>query len=203
MLFSATKKNLRMSMLQMCIYNICMTILVLLFRKPNHSLFNCMHITKERRGFTKWVFSFVWYFFVLTHASQCYRRNIWMAVVVLVFPKKIFRHSPCYYNSNDLCNVKIAFLKNNQGKSFYGNTLYTYSDTQGWFCLLHRPLGQLARKALNLLPKIDMKRYSVRSNQITALIFELFSLVILLIQKWWCNQWNYSIRSAVNRRKFN
>jgi len=41
----------------------------------------------------------------------------------------------------------------------------------------------LARKALNLLPKIDTKRYSVRSNQITALISKLFSLVSLLIRK--------------------
>jgi len=44
-------------------------------------------------------------------------------------------------------------------------------------------MGQLARKALNLLPNIDMKRYSVWSNQITALISKLFSLVILLILK--------------------
>jgi len=76
----------------------------------------------------------------------------------------------------------------------------TSSDTQGWFRSLHRPLGQLARKALNLLPKIDTKRYSVRSNQITALISKLFSLVILLVRKWGWNQWNDSIRSAVNRR---
>jgi len=79
----------------------------------------------------------------------------------------------------------------------------TSSDTQGWFRSLHWPLGQLARKALNLLPKIDTKRYSVRSNLITALISKLFSLVILLIRKWGWNQWNNSIRSAVNRRKFN
>jgi len=77
------------------------------------------------------------------------------------------------------------------------------SDTQGWFGSLHRPLGQLARKALNLLPKIDTKRYNVRCNQISALISKLFSLVILLIGKWWCNQLNYSIHSAVHRRKFN
>jgi len=38
---------------------------------------------------------------------------------------------------------------------------------------LHRPLGQLATKALNLLPKIGTKRYSVRSNQIIALISKL------------------------------
>jgi len=36
------------------------------------------------------------------------------------------------------------------------------------------PLGQLARKALNPLPKIDTKRYSVWSNQITALISNCF-----------------------------
>jgi len=77
------------------------------------------------------------------------------------------------------------------------------SDTQGWFRSLHRPLGQLARKALNLLLKIDKKRYSVQSTQITALIRRLFSLFILLIRKWGWNQWNDSIHSAVNRRKFN
>jgi len=44
------------------------------------------------------------------------------------------------------------------------------SDTQWGFRSLHQPLGQLARKALNLPPKIDTKRYSVRSNQITALL---------------------------------
>ena len=44
------------------------------------------------------------------------------------------------------------------------------SDTQGWFRYLHQHLGQLARKALNLPPKIDTKRYSVWSNQIAALI---------------------------------
>jgi len=44
-------------------------------------------------------------------------------------------------------------------------------------------MGQLARKAFNLLPQIDTKRYSVGSNQITALISKLFSLVILLIRK--------------------
>jgi len=49
-------------------------------------------------------------------------------------------------------------------------TKTTTSDTQGGFRLLHQPLGQLARKALNLPPKIDTKRYSVRSNQIAALI---------------------------------
>jgi len=47
---------------------------------------------------------------------------------------------------------------------------YPSSDTQGWFRLLHQPLGQSARKALNLPPKIDTKRYSVRSNQKTALL---------------------------------
>jgi len=62
------------------------------------------------------------------------------------------------------------------------------SDTQGWFRSLYRPLGQLARKALNLLPKINTKRYNVQSNQITALISKLLSLVILLIGKWWFNK---------------
>ena len=76
-------------------------------------------------------------------------------------------------------------------------------DTQGWLRSLHQPLGQLARKALNLLPKIDTKHYSVRSNQITALISKLFSLLILLIWKWGWNQCNDSNISAVNRRKFN
>ena len=86
----------------------------------------------------------------------------------------------------------------------YGrNCIKSSSDTQGWFSLLHRPLGQLARKAFNLLPKIDTKRYSVQSNQITALISKLITLVILLIRKWGWNQWNDSIRSVVNRRKFN
>ena len=84
-----------------------------------------------------------------------------------------------------------------------GATILPSSDTQGWLRSLHRPLGLLAGKALNLLPKIDTKRYIVRSNQITALISKLFSLVILLIRKWGWNQWNDSVRSAVNRRKFN
>jgi len=43
--------------------------------------------------------------------------------------------------------------------------------------LLHQPLGQLARKALNLPPKIDTKRYGVRSNQIAALISHLGNLI--------------------------
>jgi len=79
----------------------------------------------------------------------------------------------------------------------------TSSNTQGWIHSLHLPLGQLARKALNLLPKIDTTRYSVWTNQITAFISKLFSLVILLIRKWGWNKWNDSIRSAVIRRKFN
>ena len=58
-------------------------------------------------------------------------------------------------------------------------------------------------KIINMLPKIDTKRYSVRSNQITALISKSFTLVIFLVRKWGWNQWNDSIRSAVNRRKFN
>ena len=44
------------------------------------------------------------------------------------------------------------------------------SDTQWWFRSLHQPLGQLARKALKLPPKIDMKRYSVRSNQTIGIL---------------------------------
>jgi len=79
--------------------------------------------------------------------------------------------------------------------------IYASSDTQGWFRSLHRPLGRLARKALNLQPKIDMKCCSVRSNQITAPISNLFSLVILLIRKWGWNQWNDSIRSAVKSKE--
>jgi len=55
---------------------------------------------------------------------------------------------------------------NRTGDRFVIELQYRHLDTQGWF--LHQSLGQLARKALNLPPKIDTKRYSVRSNEMMS-----------------------------------
>ena len=74
------------------------------------------------------------------------------------------------------------------------------SETQWWFRSLHQPLGQSARKALNLPSKINTKLYSVWSNQITALLSPSCK-----DRFHWpsCASEHEDDASAVNRRKFN